>query len=233
MEDTTNDSPGRVGRLWPKSQTRRALAVASVILLAITALFIILVFVNDWFNRNAFKELADIFQLIVALIAIVIGGIFALFKLQAFRDFEPHLTVTHKVAHRLISESYAHIDVTATLHNSSKVQIELNDGFFRLQQIAPMTDEDVEELRAQVIVDEEYVDFQWRTLGLARRIWSKGELVVEPGESHPETCEFVVSTNVESVIIYTYFYNSRFARTERTAEGWHATTVHDMFNIET
>ena len=56
----------------------------------------------------------------------------------------------------------------------------------------------------------------------------EGELSVEPGESHRETCEFVVETDIESVIIFTYFYNPQHSLRPRTAEGWDATAMYDI-----
>ena len=204
--------------------------VAALLLAAIAVLFVI--FVDDWSGRSSFQEWADIFQSIVTIFAIIVVGIFALFKLQAFRDFDPHLTIIHKFTHRLVGDSYIHIDVTATLQNSSKVQIELNKGFFRLQQISPLSDEEVEELYSQVFSEQIYAEMQWPKLDEVERAWVKGELVVEPGESHPETYEFIISKNVHAVLIYTYFYNSKFAMGKRTAQGWHATTVHDIFTAD-
>ena len=217
-------------RIWPKSQTRRALIAVALILIAVALLYLILV--DEWSSSSTFRRWADIFQSIVTIFAIIVGGIFALFKLQAFRDFDPHLTIIHKVTHRLLGDSYIHIDVTATLQNSSKVQIELNKGFFRLQQISPLSDEEVEELYSQVFSEQIYAEMQWPKLDEVERAWVKGELVVEPGESHPETYEFIISKNVHAVLIYTYFYNSKFAMGKRTAQGWHATTVHDIFKAD-
>ena len=218
MEGIKNKARRATDYLCPKSQTGRALVIAGLILATIAFLFTI--FINDWSNRSAFKEVADIFQSSIMVCAIVIGGIFALVKLQAFRDFEPHLTVSHKIFHRFIGDNYVHIDVTATLHNSSKVHIELKNGFFRLQQIAPTSDKNVEELYAQVFGYEEHEEIQWPKLDEVERTWDKDELIVEPGESHPETYEFIVSTDIESVLIYTYFYNSKFRAGGRAGKGW-------------
>ena len=77
----------------------------------------------------------------------------------------------------------------------------------------------------QVFDDMEQNNIQWPTLDEFERDWDRGELIVEPGESHPETFEFIVSTEVDSVVIYTYFHNSRFPQRAQTAEGWGATTV--------
>ena len=212
--------------LWPESQARRTLLLAGLIVAGIVGLFS--VSVSNWSNTSDLTDLASIFASVVTVVAIVLGGVFALVKLQAFREFEPHLTVTHKVFHRIISDKYVHIDVAATLHNSSKVQIEINKGFFRVQKVSPLPDETIEELYSQVFLDQEELNMQWPKLDEVHRTWYKGELVVEPGESHPETYEFIVSRDVEAVLIYSYFYNSKFGMGRRSAQGWHATTVIDI-----
>ena len=54
------------------------------------------------------------------------------------------------------------------------------------------------------------------------------QLSVELGESHRETCEFVLASDIDSVIIYTYFYNPQHSLRLRTAEGWYATAMYDI-----
>ena len=157
------------------------------------------------------------------------GGIFAYYKLQLFRDFKPHLTISHDISHRVLSDSYMHIGVTATLHNRSKVQIELRKGFSRLQGVAPVSDEEVESLYAGTFEDMEHDTLQWPTLDEVDRAWDEGELIVEPGESHAETFEFIVGAYVyDTVLVYSYFYNPEAPHDPGSARGWHATRVHDI-----
>ena len=146
-------------------------------------------------------------------------------KLRIFRDFEPHLTISHAVTHRTIGDSYVHVAVTADLVNSSKVEMRILDGLFRLQHIAPVSDEEVEFILSET---SPLKDIQWPTLIEERRAWSDNEFLIEPGESHQETVEFVIGRDVESVLIYTYFYNSRHTPASPAAEGWGASTVYDM-----
>ena len=194
-------------------------------LTALTLVAILAVIIGSvLFIPASAKDKVVIVQSVITSVAILIGGAFALFKLQLFRDFQPHLTISNAISHRRIGESYVHIDVTATLHNSSKVKMELREGFFRLQKLAPVQDEEIENLYAQVFLDQEHSYLQWPTLDDARRDWDKGMLIVEPGESHQETYEFIASIDVESVIIHTYFYNPYSS----SPEGWGVTTVHDI-----
>lgn len=222
----------RTNKLWPKGQTRRGAVVSAMMLLTIIVAFAIIVPTWDWTGIGPIKDLAAVFQSAITVVAIVVGGVFAWFKLQAFRDFEPHLTISHEVHHRVVSNSYVHIDVTATLHNSSRVKIELREADFRLQQVSPLSDQQVETLYTEVFAEAEHTHVQWPILTEVQRDWDKGDLIVEPSESHQESYDFIVSTGVESVSVYTYFYNTSFSEGGRTAEGWGATTVYDILRSD-
>ena len=195
--------------------------IGVVLLTTSIALFVLN---RTWTDAERGKDLVAIIQSLVTVVAIVGGGIFAYYKLQIFRTFEPHLTISHEVSHRYIGDSYVHIAVTATLYNSSKVKMELRKGFFLLQQISPLSDEEVKSLQDQVFENQEFQHIQWPTLEEVEREFGKGELIVEPGESHPETFEFILSQWYDSVMIYTYFYNPMSSQ----PQGWVASNVYDI-----
>ena len=68
----------------------------------------------------------------------------------------------------------------------------------------------------------------WPALDTHTLIREEGELVVEPGGSHPETYEFIVSRDVKCVLAYTYFKDPEYSSGPESAEGWHATSVYDI-----
>ena len=105
--------------------------------------------------------------------------------------------------------------------------MDFRNGLFRLQQIGPASDNEVESLYAQVFVDKEHNHFQWPTLDEIVLNWDQGRLTVEPGESQPETYEFIVGSDVKSVVIYTYFYNPRLSKFSQ-APGWGRATIYDI-----
>ena len=181
-------------------------------------------------SRKCAKETVlpvfDIIQSIVTIAAVVLGGVWAYFKLHTFRDFEPHLTISQEVSHRSISDGYVHLFVQTTLRNSSKVRVEIREANFRLQRMGPLANEEVERLYAEVFIDRKEDSIQWTSYDEATRIWSKGEMTIEPGESYHEPYEFIVSNEIESVIVYAFFHNSQYRK--YPAQGWAATTVHDI-----
>ena len=203
-------------------------AIYLTIILGLLALFAFASYI--WLpDTDLASDVTRIVQASVTAVAIAAGGVFAGVKLQVFRDFAPHLTISHEVSHRYIGGSYIHIAVTANLHNSSRVRMDFREGFFRLQQMDPVSDDEVENLYAQVFIDKEHAHLQWPTLDEIVLNWNQGELSVEPGESQPETYEFIVSTDVKSVVIYTYFYNSRSSKFSQSP-GWGRATVYDIIN---
>ena len=204
---------------------------AVVVICLIVAIFLGVGFILYGFlpDTGKVREVTETVQAVVTAIAILAGGYFAFSRLQIFRTFEPHLTISHRVSHRRLSDSYMHIDATAILQNNSKVQIELREGFVRLQGISPISDEEAESLYDGISEDGEDEDPQWPVLEDIEHVWGESRLVVEPGESHAETFEFIIRASAyESVLIYTYFFNPRASKNGGSATGWSATTVYDI-----
>ena len=172
-------------------------------------------------------DLARIIQAAVTATAIVATGIFAAVKFQVFREFEPHLNITHEISCQKIGESYVHIGVTAVLHNTSKVRIEVLNATFALQQIDPITDEMIERMYPEMY-DLITKEIGWSVLEQMERTWEKNELIIEPGEAHRETQEFIVSRQTKYVLVYTYFHNSKYSPKSQNAEGWTATSFCDI-----
>ena len=71
------------------------------------------------------RDYALFVQGVVTTVAIGAGAYVADRRFQIFRTFQPHLTIVHRITHRQLSESYIHIEVTAVLHNRSRVKTDL------------------------------------------------------------------------------------------------------------
>ena len=199
------------------------------VLAAIIGLFL-LVALLDWLLPNAtpLGDWAGIVLALVTILAIIFGGLFAAVKFELFRDFEPHLTISHQVSQRPIGSKYVHIAVKATLYNTSKVRVEILDGIFRIYQVAPLGDLEVEKLYSDLFETGEVDELQWPTLDELYPSWAKNDLSIEPGESHHETIEFIVGNSLETVLIYTYFCNVNYPKRPESPMGWGETTVYDI-----
>ena len=206
-----------------------ALVGAALFMVAISALAIW--GMVGWLGMS-YSESARLFQAVGAVTVIFVGGMFAYWRLQIFRTFEPHLTISHEVSHRTIGQNYVHIGVAINLNNNSRVKVELRKAFYSLLLVSPLTDEEIEDLYEETFVKGEQRDIQWRTLNEVQRAWIENELIIEPGGSHNETCDFILLSDVKSVAIYTYFYNSESSQYTQSADGWSATSVYDIIDYE-
>ena len=204
--------------------------VALMMLLAILGSVGVVGIVLHLVPNNVFpaRDAVALLQGLATVAAVVLGALFAYRKLELFRDFEPHLTVTQSVASRAVGTQYVHISVITTLHNSSKVKVEIRTGFFRIHQIQPMSDEDVVHLYNKAFNPDASSDIAWPVLDEVHRQLGPNELIVEPGASHHEPCEFIVTKGVATILVYSYFYNQSHSENSRSAQGWTATTFHDV-----
>lgn len=198
---------------------------ALVALLSLAGLVVLLWLIgNSLPEAEKYKDIADLVQTALTIMALLAGGAFAAYKLELFRDFEPHLTITHTINYRRVGDSYIHIDLAVRMHNSSKVKVDLFEGFWTLQQISPVSDAEVEQVYLRTL-NEDHPDFPWPGLNEGSWLWDRGELVIEPGESHQELLEIIVPDEIKTMMIYTFFYDQRVAEDEA---GWDLATVFDI-----
>lgn len=188
--------------------------------------YIVVVAFSFWVEGDL-DDAFDVAQALIAGIVILVGAVYAAYRFQIHRELQPHLTISQDVTHRQLSNSYFHVEVTATLKNSSKVKIEIQKMLFRFQKLAPTTDADARYFRDAVFVNRKE-DIPWPTCYERKRQWNENQCVVEPGESLQATAEFIVPLTVKSALLYTYVYNSKQKKGSRAVEGWPASKFHDF-----
>lgn len=172
------------------------------------------------------RNIFSVIQSFVTIIALVTAGIWAYFRFRVFRTLQPHLYIEHRSTHRSLSSSYIHIEVTAILHNTSRVEIELERGVAIVQEVGPISDGEAESLNEEALKDEADPGILWPIIGRLQRDWDGVNLTIEPGSTHSETFEFIVPKwDDQTLLLYTYFYN---AEAQYVRGGWSATTVYDV-----
>ncbi len=188
----------------------------------IVGVYILVFFIANNFlpQDDRYKTVAEFIQLATAVLAIVFAGILAAVKLELFRDFEPHLTITHSIKHRHISQGHVHMDVTVVLQNSSRVKVKLQDGYFVLQQILLTTEASG--------FSPEILYPSWPVLDQASFDLGDSAIVIEPGQSIQEVLQFNVPDAVKAILVHYFFYDARFPSERRS--GWGITEVYDILD---
>lgn len=199
----------------------RLVVILLLVLAAVVGLFLLVALV-DWALPDAapLGDWADIVLALVTILAILFGGLFAAVKFDLFRDFEPHLTITHTINHRFLGDSYVHIDVTSSLHNSSKVRVVLQGGYYVLQSIEPVSD-------SSDFADGAMLYPSWPVLDEATFDLGDQAMTIEPGQSLQEVLQFLVPIEVGAVLIHYFFYDSSQSAVQ--GQGWGITSVYDIF----
>ena len=162
------------------------------------------------------------------VVVILVGGGFALYKLDIFRDLKPHLSLEHIVSHRPIGDDYIDISIQVTLSNTSKVVVSITDAVCVVQQIAPLTNREVEILYSEAFDGDSATDMQWPLLNQIEKSWREKELNIEPNGRHVEYWETIISTELSTVLVSTRYNNSNYAEGDDASRGWELSSAHDV-----
>ena len=181
--------------------SKKLALVAIAGLAALTGITSLLVCVSDL----KITEAASSVQAIGIVLAVWAGGLFALYKLNVFRDFKPKLNITLDIADRLYDACNLHISVVANLHNSSRVHVEPAKIRFSWHHVVPAID-----------AVPAPVEYNWRGRGL----------VIEPGESHIEVHSFCVNSDVKTVKIHVLVQSA-----EDDGLKWDTITFYDIATV--
>ncbi|MDE2940390.1 MAG: hypothetical protein OXR67_15955 [Chloroflexota bacterium] len=200
----------------------RIVEILLLVLLAVVSLFA-LVALLDWVLPDGAQlgDWADIALAVVTILAILFGGMFAAVKFELFRESEPHLTVSHTINQRRLGGGYIHLDVATVMHNNSKVKVELRDGYFLLQQVAPVTAE-------MDFLGENLLYPPWPILDEMSFSLGDDDIVLEPGQSLQEVFQFMIPHHVETLLIHYILFDS--ASPGDKSRGWGITEVYDIIS---
>lgn len=206
--------------------------LAAAILLALALLSAVLLVFQVWGVPGGLTENVGMLQSAVTILVVVIGGIWATFRIHLFRTLYPHLTIAHLVTDRRVGSAFLHIEVAATLRNTSQVKVEIREVLFRLQRVSPNSDPALANLHRQVFVDNAKEDLQWPVVDQHVHQWEEKTCIVEPGEELQMLCEFIVSSDIRTVLAYTYVENAQYSDGSDHVQGWPRATVHDIVETQ-
>ena len=205
---------------------------------------ITIVIVLGWLLDISYLKALDMLQSVATVLAIGLGGVFAFYKLELFREFEPHLAIDQRIQHRRVGPNYIHIDVTTSLRSSSNVAVEVRSALHRIQVIAPVSDKEVERVLGEYSKNEDDQNYlEWPMYSQTENRWPERGFVIEPGGTDRDIVEFVVPSWIKTVLVYSYFSRTDLISDEQneTSDGdspsrdddpatylWQVATVYDL-----
>ena len=136
-----------------------------------------------------------------------LAAILTLLGYAAFKwfqgEFNPGLTIDYRQQRVNISPSQTLFFVEVEASNTSKVPIDVRYMEVTLRRLSRYTDEEANELyRLSFPSDGSPIRaIPWGTIFTIPRNWEEGILTIQPGESHFESFEFLISSSYDTMPI--------------------------------
>lgn len=160
-----------------------------------------------------------------------------IFKPHFQREFVPHLSVTHEVSHRHITDEKIHIGIVARLRNSSKVKVIIGRA---ICLTSPVGLNSIEEL-VKCGLRWDAATLKRRSILKTRHLWHQPgvkvnsdsiflgeEIVIEPGQEYPIAFVQEFPLNLSSIIIYTHFNLPRYECKSEHKIGWSGISFYNI-----
>jgi hypothetical protein len=175
------------------------------------------------------KKLLEIAASSLTLLAVIVGAFWTYWLFIRTRQRNPSANLAHQVEHRGLTDDRVWVRVSVTVQNVSKVLLTLVEATCWVQQVKPADEEILAEIaKAKEPLDEEGLEYKWPlAAGAKKKTWPNGDRQIEPGESDQVHFDFNVGSEVETIIVYSYFENAKM-RTRKSELGWRMTSVHDL-----
>jgi hypothetical protein len=173
------------------------------------------------------KDYAATIQSILASIAIIVAGTWAVLQFHWHREAYPHLALDQLVQHRALPHKRVLLTVDLSIKNESKVFLDRISGHVVVDQILPLTSE------ANALISKErdtYAARGKRGIDWGDRIGERletGSRFLEPGDIDVLHYEFIVSDVVCTVGVTSFIENPKLP-----LGGWERTTLHDVRSPE-
>jgi hypothetical protein len=172
---------------------------------------------------NALSQLESV----VTIFAIVAGALWTYMLFIQRRQRFPRARVSHRTLIRPVTPSSLLFRVTVSIENTGEVIVRLTKGEVWIQRVEPIADALLESVRkGRDPVREGKAEFDW-PLEAERKIES-ASIEIEPGESENQHFDFVLSSEIRSVLLYSHLENekkrARWFSRNRVPVGWNTTT---------
>ncbi len=175
------------------------------------------------------EQVTKIVESLFTILAIIVGAIWTYMLFVQRRQRFPRARIEHKVSCRSLLEGRWLLSVDVLIENSGDVLLSIISWELHIKQMLPPKSE-----LSRVLLRERYISnmgiqiIEWETIASRADQWQKGKFEIEPGELHQIHSDFVITSDVRSVLIESSFHN---ARKRGRNLWWNHMSTHD-FSIE-
>lgn len=178
-------------------------------------------------SLSDFESMAQIAQAVATVVAVLIGGSWSYMLFVSRRQKFPRANIEHQVICRPVIKGKLLLSVDVTITNSSEVLLSLISWEIIAKQMLPPCSELLRYLTPDILnhLDNGIQIIEWQTIALREDRWKKGQFEIEPGEQHQIHTDFLINSDIQTLLLESYFRNIE-KRGKRI--GWSLITTHDL-----
>jgi hypothetical protein len=199
----------------------KALLVAMPILVVI-----VVVGLAGSYGANTFSDIFQGLGGLFTVIAVTVGGFWTYLIFVSTRQRYPRASLTHQITHRPVSDNKVLLTVVLTVANQGAVALELLSIETWIQRMVPWPRwflQSIEEGRDPV--EDNETEIGWPKIAERYIEYKKDQREIEPGEPDQFIFDFIISSDVKTIVVYTYIHNHRKRQKKL---GWGITSVYDL-----
>lgn len=169
-------------------------------------------------NVNQVKTWAELAQAILTSLALAAGGAWTYYNYVHKRERFPRAEVQISIS-SFFETGWIYMSVQIYIRNIGQLLLPFSSVIVRVQQVAPATDD----YNPRYHPNEDGIVFDWPTLDERAKRFERGDLELEPNESHQLDFDFRIPAGIKIVKITAFAPNERKAKRNI---GWLATSVY-------
>ncbi len=167
------------------------------------------------------KKGAEFAQAVLTTIAIIIGGIWTYLRFIKNRLRFPRAELSHTIIYKPLRDKKALLRINLKVLNKGDVLLPISNTWTRISQILPMGEDTLEALATgKDLPRDNDAEIKWPELGTREISYEPGTAEIEPGESEMFHFDYIVSSDVKVVHIYSFFTNLK-----KREAGWPCITI--------
>lgn len=150
------------------------------------------------------------------------GAIWAYLRFFRQRIEKPRAKLTYTASHRALGDDSL-VRVSVGAENTGSVLIGVREVRCEIRQVAPLPPETKAKLWERELINEQD-EAELQCIRCYEKKWKEGEAEIEPGEIDTFDFDFVVSGEIETVLIYAHLPNVM----RKNDGGWEVSGFYDL-----
>ncbi len=172
------------------------------------------------------KELSEVVKNYATCVAYIIGGFWVYLAFIRKREKYPRVEVSHRIINKRVNGDKILLKVVVDIKNKGATVVCLEKRLVRVQKMIPWPKERLEKIdTSDTRTNQESAEVEWPLLGEVDLSGKGHQHEIEPGERDEFHADFLIDSEIKSVIIYSYLKNLKKYRREI---GWNKTTVYNI-----